>query len=292
MGVCLTERCTKPARVRGMCSACYERVRTRQKAYGRWESQHIDAQPVRDHIQKLRDAGISNKRLRELTGISTNTIQVLMTGRPERGTGPTKKVLRRTADRILVIPVPEAAFQVAAAGRYVPAVGTTRRLQALVANGYSQRELCRRLNWAWDTNATDLFLGRAPHVTAGRARGVAALFTELQLVPGTDGRARNRGKANGWPLPLEWDEDRIDDPDHTPTPVSNDRSRSSSTLDEFEWLLCCGEVPDVAAKRCRVSLSTIRTYYAREGREVPAALAPPHPLPVPYPRKYSTPVAS
>lgn len=289
---CTQPGCDKRARTRGKCPACYERDRTRQKAYGRWESQHVDAQPVRDHVHALREAGISNKRLRELTGISTSTIQVLMTGRPERGHGPTKKVLRRTADRILAVPVPEAAFTVASPGRIVPALGTTRRLQALVANGYSQRELCRRLGWAWQGNATALFLGRAEYVVARRAREVADLFTQLQMVPGTDVRARNRGRGSGWPLPLDWDEDTIDDPGHTPTSVAADRSRTSTTLDEFEWLLRAGEIPEIAAKRCRVSLSTIRTYYAREGRDVPPQLDPPAPLPIAYPRARKSQVAS
>ncbi|QAY05798.1 helix-turn-helix DNA binding domain protein [Gordonia phage Vasanti] len=274
-----------------MCPACYERDRRRQKAYGRWESQHVEAQPVRDHIEKLRGAGISNSRLRELTGVSHNTIQVLMTGRPERGHGPTKKVLRRTADRILAVPVPELAFTVASPGRIVPALGTTRRLQALVANGYSQRELCRRLGWVWQGNATALFLGRAEYVVARRAREVADLFTQLQLVPGTDVRARNRARANGWPAPLDWDEDTIDDPDHVPT-LAADPPRMSTTLDEFEWLLQCGEIPEVAAKRCGVRLGTIRIYYAREGREVPHQLAPPSPQPVAHPRHRKTQVAS
>lgn len=275
-----------------MCPACYERERTRQKAYGRWESQHVDAQPVRDHIHALREAGISNKRLRELTGVSVNTIQVLMTGRPERGHGPTKKVLRRTADRILAVQVPQLAFTVASPGRIVPALGATRRLQALVANGYSQRELCRRLGWAWQGNATALFLGRAEYVVARRAREVADLFTQLQMVPGTDVRARNRARANGWPAPLDWDEDTIDDPDATPAAAEQDRPRMATTLDEFEWLLQCGEASDAAAKRSGVSLSTIRVYYAREGRDVPRQLAPPPPLPVAYPRARRSQVAS
>ncbi|UAJ16243.1 helix-turn-helix DNA binding domain protein [Gordonia phage Malibo] len=284
-------QCDKRARTRGMCPNCYERERTRQKAYGRWESQHVDAQPVRNHIHALREAGISNKRLRELTGVSVNTIQVLMTGRPERGHGPTKKVLRRTADRILAVPVPELAFTVASPGRIVPAIGTTRRLQALVANGYSQRELCRRLGWAWQGNATALFLGRADYVVARRAREVADLFTQLQLLPGTDVRARNRARANGWLAPLDWDEDTIDDPDHVPT-LDADPPRMSTTLDEFEWLLQCGEIPEVAAKRCAVQLATIRRYYTREGREVPHQLAPSTPQPVAHPRHGKTQVAS
>lgn len=262
----------QPARTRGMCPACYERDRTRQKAYGRWESQHVDAQPVRDHVHTLRNAGISNKRLGELTGVSTNTIQVLMTGRPERGYGPTKKVLRRTADRILAVPVPELAFPVASPGRIVPAFGTTRRLQALVANGYSQRELCRRLGWAWQGNATALFLGRAEYVVARRAREVADLFIQLQLVPGNDARARNRGRANGWPAPLDWDEDTIDDPNHHPEPTVVTRSIDDD-LDEFEYLLAAGVDGTSACRRVGVTVSAMVKRYERAHRRAPAALS-------------------
>ncbi|QIN93651.1 helix-turn-helix DNA binding domain protein [Gordonia phage DumpsterDude] len=262
----------RPARTRGKCPACYERERTRQKAYGRWESQHVDAQPVRDHVHALRESGVSNKRLRELTGVSKNTIQVLMTGRPERGHGPTKKMLRRTADRILAVPVPELAFTVASPGRIVPALGTTRRLQALVANGYSQRELCRRLGWEWQGNTTALFLGRADHVVARRAREVADLFTQLQLVPGTDMRARDRARSKGWPAPLDWDEDAIDDPNNHPEPFTTPRTVADD-LDEFEYLLDAGENANTACTRLNATPAAMIKRYERASRPIPPALA-------------------
>lgn len=268
---CKQAGCQNRARVRGMCSRCYERERSRLHAYGRWESSYVDAQPVRDHIQALRDAGIGNKRLRELTGVSHNTIQVIMTGRPERGTGPSRKVLRRTADKILGVPVPEVDFQFVAAGRVVRAIGATRRLQALVANGYSQREVCRRLGWTWEGNSTDLFLGRAEHMTAGRARQVAELFSQLQMVPGTNSRARTRARANGWLPPLAWDEDRIDDPTCTPEVVDRPKT-AEDVFSDFEYLLSMGVGVEDASRRVGLLPASVKRRYERHGRRCPAAL--------------------
>lgn len=210
---CATTGCTKAALTRGLCPSHYMAHRSRQQAYGRWESSHVDAQPVREHILALLAAGISNRQLKRICGVSHNTIQVILTGRPERGSGPTKQVLRRTAEKLLAVPVPDIPWKTVADGRPVPAIGTTRRLRALVAIGYSQSDLARRLG-ILPTNATPLFAGTRDTVLASTARAVADLFNELQLTPGTSSRARNRAARLGWPLPLDWDEDRIDDPNH------------------------------------------------------------------------------
>lgn len=57
-------------------------------------------------------------------------------------------------------------------------------------------------------------------------------------------------------------------------------NRRAVILDEFEWLLSGGELPAVAAKRCGVSLETIRSYYRIEGRGLPRVMIPPAPAPV------------
>lgn len=110
----------RPARTRSRCPACYERFRTRQMAYGRWESSYVDAALVRAHVLELREAGLSNSQLGELTGVTHTTIGVLITGRPGRGTGPSKKVLRSTADRLLAVPVPTASMVADRAAKFEP----------------------------------------------------------------------------------------------------------------------------------------------------------------------------
>lgn len=216
--ICTVDGCTRPWRTRRMCAAHYEQHRTRQKAYGRWgHGSFVDAQPVRDHILALADAGISWKRLHKLSGVPLSSISRIIHGRGgrQRGhEGPAKHVTSSTADRILAVPVPTVWWTCAADGRCGDQSGTTRRLQALVAIGHTQSALARRLDVV-ETNATALFFGRR-QVTAGRARQVAALYDQLSMTPGESERARRRAERLGWLPPLAWDDDTLDDPTAVP----------------------------------------------------------------------------
>ncbi|MCF8605133.1 hypothetical protein L5I01_17400 [Gordonia sp. HY442] len=263
---CSINGCDQPSFTRGQCKYHYNHNRTRQIVYGRWESGHVDAHPVRQHILALREKGIGNNRLCEITGVSHNTIQVIITGRPERGSGPSKKVMRQTAEKILAVPIPKYAFHAARNGRIVPALGTTRRLQALVAIGYNQRDLMRQLDWAWEGNHLNLFHGRIDSVSARKARDVAGLFAELAMTPGPSSRARNRGVKLGWAPPLAWDD--IDDPNETPELGGHDGMDTQLKIAEFERLIRWGEIPETAAQRLGWTWSTTRTTYARHGRHL------------------------
>jgi hypothetical protein len=95
-------------------------------------------------------------------------------------------------------------------------------VQALVAFGYPQAHLARELGI--DVANMRPLTGRpaqdARHlgqeITAARHRQIAVLFDRLQMQPGPSARARNIGNKHGWALPLEWDEESIDDPDAKP----------------------------------------------------------------------------
>jgi transcriptional regulator with XRE-family HTH domain len=204
--------CGRKATRRGLCRNHYETHRTRQKAYGRWETLYVDADPVRAHVQALRAAGVGSRKLNELSGVSRTSITALMTGRPFRGTGPSRQVYKATADKLLAVPVP-SGYHGRALGANIGGCGTTRRLQALVAIGYTQHTLCRFLGIS-DTNASKLFTGRQTRVTTATAARVAELYDGLSMTPGPSQPARNRAKKLGWPPPLAWDD--IDDPDENP----------------------------------------------------------------------------
>lgn len=207
--------CGRRAQRRGWCASHYNQQRDRLIAYGRWESVYTDAAPARAHVLQLRAAGMGSRRISELSSVNRSQIETLLNGRPERGTGPSRKVHRDLAAKLLAVPVPEAPHRGVAARARIPAVGTTRRLQALVAFGWSQSYLCARLGIT-DSNGTCLFTGKRTSVTAATARKVEALFAELQLTPGTNQRARTRGLRRGWAPPLAWDDDTIDDPAAVP----------------------------------------------------------------------------
>jgi hypothetical protein len=169
-----------------------------------------DAAPVREHVLALRKAGIGWRQAECLAGVPGSTVaRLLFQG--------TKMITRRSAEAILAVR-PVSHWQVAAEGVIVDATGTRRRLQALIACGWSQPQLGARLGMQ-GTNLGRLMAG--PGVRAGTARAVAVLYDELWNTPPPErthverqaaARARNRADRNGWPRPGAWDDDKIDDP--------------------------------------------------------------------------------
>ncbi len=207
--------CGRPRSRRGLCAACYETRRARDTAYGRWETLYTDAAPVRAHIAALRAAGMGTRAIAAAAGVNRTNIQQVTLGRPERGLPPSRKMLRRIADRILAVPAPEVPHRGVAAGARVPAVGTQRRLRALVAIGWTQEILCEELGWN-PSNGSRLFRGATPTVTAATAQKVAALYNGLSMTPGPSPRARAHAQQRRWAPPLAWDDDTIDDPHARP----------------------------------------------------------------------------
>lgn len=249
---CAAAGCERDGQLRrGLCHACYERWRIRQKAYGRFESTYTDAAPIREHVQRLLAAGLTRRRIAELSGLNRKQVQVLLGGRTDRGTGPARIVSHRTATALLALSVPDIGWTLAADRHLVDATGTVRRLQALVAAGWTQGELGHRIGVA-ERNMSPLVHGRLRRVTAARARSVAGLFAELQLRPGPSGAARRRGAAHDWALPLEWDEESIDDPAAKPQRAR--WTRSSAVTERRERVveltargLTCVQIADLLA---------------------------------------------
>ena len=256
--------CGRRAQRRGMCSSHYNTRRERDIAYGRWQSGYVDAEPARQHVLRLRAAGMGRRRLAELCGVSDSVIHVLVKGRPERGTGPSRRIACGNARAILAVPLPDAPHRGVAARARVPAVGTTRRLQALVAFGWSQSELCSRLG-ILVTNSTGLFNGTRTSVTAATARRVEALFAELQLTPGHNDRARIRARRRGWALPMQWDEDTIDDPAARPDGVRRGSGRRRLDADEYADLRGLGFSDAQIAARFGIQVESLQRFLDRHG---------------------------
>jgi transcriptional regulator with XRE-family HTH domain len=201
-------RCDRPPTRRGMCHRCYENHRNRQKLYGRWESSRVPAEPIRQHVQALRAAGVGSRRVEQLSGVSRSVIQALMNGRSIYGNQPSKTISAENAQRILAVEVKPAA------GCPVDITGTTRRLQALVAIGYTQADLAARVGIT-AANATELFRGNRS-VLLSTAIKVRGIYEELSMRPGPSDAARQRAKKLRWAPPLAWEEDTIDNPQAKP----------------------------------------------------------------------------
>ena len=91
---------------------------------------------------------------------------------------------------------------------HVPRVGVVRRVQALMAMGWSHHELGQ----AGVPNTARLLTGTGNLVTIQRWREISELYDRLSMTPGPSPQTRGWAKTLGYAPPLAWDEDTIDDP--------------------------------------------------------------------------------
>jgi transcriptional regulator with XRE-family HTH domain len=257
-------RCDEPVRARGLCNFHYNKLRKHLRARGQFESVYVPNTATLNHIAVLRAAGVGWPRLAELTGLSRMTLDHLVD--PGR-----TMVFRRTEAAVLAIPIPVAHSAQLADGAKVPIVGSRRRLRGLARAGYSQDDICRRLGLAEGMSSmSKLFSGSQLKITASNARRIAALFAELELVPGPSQRAVRDAKRKGWPHPLEWDEDTIDDPaaePHAPLRAAPPLERGRPIPDDFAEIVAehreLGRTDNDIAQRLGIKLGTLQSRMQR-----------------------------
>ena len=126
--------------------------------------------------------------------------------------------------------------------RTIGSTGTMRRLQALAAIGWSTVELARQLGV---TQGPLWRLMMQPHrVRRETATRVAALYDRLWNQPPPAGRgvayARNSAARKGWPPPLAWDDDTIDDPAAEPQGMRAHVGERGGTRESVAELLALG----------------------------------------------------
>lgn len=235
----VNEKCRCPA-----CTAvamAYNRNRSRQLAYGRWEP-YVDAQPVRDHIEALRAAGLGAPTIAARAGVSRGVLDSVLYGKPHRNMPPSKRMRPDTALKILAVPVDAAP----ADGAQVNSLGTQRRLQALVARGWPRARLTVFLGMERSARCFNLtVVGDKYLVKATTAVAVRELYGRLwNLDPREHGvirhsyaRAVNFAKAQGWAHPGCWDDDTIDDPAAFPEWTGRCGSRAGYDLHYRDQIL-------------------------------------------------------
>jgi len=148
-----------------------EEHRTAAIAVGRW-SPYADAQPVREHLERLRQEGLGIERIAGLSNVSRGTVRRLLSYPSEPGERP-HRIRAATAQRLLALPVTAEV----GSPRRVVAVGATRaRIDALTAAGHSLTELARAIGKPLSSLRRSLSR-RA--VTAQTAMAVEALYDAL-----------------------------------------------------------------------------------------------------------------
>jgi len=211
----------------------------------------LDAAPVKRHLRRLRAAGVGKRTIAARAGVSQTVVDRLLGLNSDR---PAKRVRPDIAAKILAVTVNDRAD-----GSLIDGTGTRRRLQALVALGYTQTDLAQRIGWSV-ANLNVITLGRHPSVTCATANLVDDLYEELSMRPGPSMRARAVARRNGWVPPLAWHD--IDDLLEQPEPGALRRNDHINPLDVLE-LHEAGETPDAIAQRLGLSIRSIPTYLGR-----------------------------
>lgn len=112
------------------------------------------------------------------------------------------------------------------------ATGTVRRIEALVALGYTWEALDDYLSRQHGTMSRrhHQWVAKGARVNRPGAAEIAAMYDALSMKvpPDTYGsrRAKARARRAGWLPPLAWDDDRIDDPTYRPDARTERRRRA------------------------------------------------------------------
>ena len=193
----------------------WARSRDRSMRAGTWQPL-IDAAPVREHLGRLLEAGLTRQGIAESAGIDHASL-VGLTHHRLKGRSKRHRVSPVLAAKILAVNVDTVS-----AGR-VDATGARRRIQALVAAGWPLVHIARQLGM--DANRPDqilivqrIYASTRSQIYAGYER-LRTRRPERNGVPKGKARySRNRGAANRWPTPSYWVDrmDVIDDPDFEP----------------------------------------------------------------------------
>jgi AraC-like DNA-binding protein len=200
------------------CPSCQRANRTAQQArrraiaYGQWHP-YTDAEPLRAHLTQLLDSGISLATIAARAGVSRGTLHALLSTH-HAATRP--RVRAGTAQRIRqVTPVHQYPA-------VVDSTGAKRRVQALIANGWSMTRLAPHVHCHPSTISRLL---RSTTVTRNIDHAVRDLYTRLaeQPVPtATTGErssveaARRYADAHGWATSDQWTDIDHDLQPHSP----------------------------------------------------------------------------
>ena len=261
------------------CDACreastrYERDRRRRIAEERWNperSRYVDGDIVRAHLADLARQGMGMKRAAATAGVAHGTASAILYGKHADDPShpdyriPRRRVRRDIAEALLAVTYEPAGWTI------VDGTGTARRLQALMAIGWSGTRLAERLG-VLRTNFTEILHGRrgVHHATA---HAVRALYDELwDVAPpaattfeqGAVTRTLRFAQQHGWVPPMAWDDETIDDPAARP---SVGDAGTVSMLDTIRELADLGySLPEIAARIGRRERS-IRDYLLARDR--------------------------
>jgi hypothetical protein len=253
---------------------CLDRVRAYQNEWRRrrrTDPTLVDATPVREHLERLAEAGVGPRRVATLTGLAVETVAGFT--RPYgsgggRRYGRKHKVRPDVAAKILAIDPDSTVPGV------TDATGSRRRIQALNAAGWPTVVLADRLPTGRVAIRT---IHRQTHLYARTADAIAGLYDELRnkrpekngVLTASAHRARLRARRSQWPSPRYWADrmDVIDDPDFEPL---YGVTRGELLAADARELLAYGVPVEQAAERLGVTKAHLYQELLRHPEPEPA----------------------
>ncbi|WP_372344649.1 helix-turn-helix domain-containing protein [Streptomyces sp. KL116D] len=167
----------------------------------RGQRRTTDATQTIAHTERLLAHGWTHSQIATAAHIGDRTVGEMLAHR--------ERILASTARAILAIEITNPPR----APRYVPILGSQRRVQALVAFGWPFVDIAR--HGGFDAlSIARIAQGANTSVRHTTAASINRTYRQLSRTPGSSVRARNYAQKNGWHGPLAWDD--IDDPSCKP----------------------------------------------------------------------------
>ena len=245
------------------CDACRTAHARRQKRYRldrvRGVQRLVDAQPLREHVDKLTAAGMSQWDITIAAGWSSRNALADAYRRA--------RVTPATLARVLAVQAPPVSRR----NGYVDATGSRRRLQALAVMGWPTRSIARELGNLDPQTYQYIQSGRTKTIRRRTAQDIAELYDRLWNQTGPSARSAELARAKGWVPPLAWDDECLDDPAAKPhagrwSPQTL-RDREQVVEDFLDtWDHHRGQV-DIAAHRLGMKPSALEQALRRANRD-------------------------
>jgi transcriptional regulator with XRE-family HTH domain/lambda repressor-like predicted transcriptional regulator len=205
-------------------------------------------------VDRLLELGWTPRAIASAAGLSERTIRGALARRTEDGTHTWTTFIAAA-----ILKHAEWPHE-----GHVPVIGSTRRLRALTAIGWTLDGLAHHSGMPMTTLSV-IRAGRTNHIHADTRARIAWLYDALSMRPGTSDVARRIATKQKWASPLAWDDKAIDDPDATPQGVGVDRAPTIERIRDLEQI---GLTRDQIAARLKLRRDTVDRTIARDRQAI------------------------
>lgn len=245
------------------CEACRAAYRRQAKEEALRRHRGIPAYEngavVTAHIEKLLASGWTSQSIADTAEVSVRSVW-------NWRNGSYSGVQHSQATRVLAL----------RPGDHTPlaltSIGSTRRLQALSAMGWSLTWCVQQLGITrrW---GCQIIAGHCPQVSVETAQRIEDLYRRYAMQPGPSRDAKAAARRNNWAPAIAWDD--IDDPEALPEvgdthAVDSPQVAATAAAEEIRYLASCSVSTHEIARRVGRSEPYVRSQLS--GRRIPGQL--------------------